>query len=59
MEDSIDLYRCLDMVAPEMKTLLVLKYFEERSFKEIGGDFFVAGEYGKNQDLPGIKTAAG
>lgn len=36
VEDSIDLYRCLDMVAPEMKTLLVLKYFEERSFKEIG-----------------------
>ena len=36
IEDSLDLYRCLELVAPEVKTLLILKYFEERSFKEIG-----------------------
>lgn len=34
-EERIDVYRCLDKLSADEKTLLILKYFEERSFKEI------------------------
>ncbi len=34
-EEKIDVYRCLDGLAVEEKTLLVLRYFEERTFREI------------------------
>lgn len=34
-EDSVDVYRCLDRLPMDDKTLLILKYFEERSFREI------------------------
>ncbi|MCI9338221.1 MAG: sigma-70 family RNA polymerase sigma factor [Lachnospiraceae bacterium] len=35
VEKNIDVYRCLDKLSAEDRTLLILKYFEERSFKEI------------------------
>lgn len=35
IEESIDVYRCLDKLSAGERTLLILKYFEERSFKEI------------------------
>lgn len=36
-EEKIDVYKCLDGLAVEEKTLLVLRYFEERTFREIAG----------------------
>ena len=35
VEKNIDVYRCLDKLSAEDRTLLILKYFEERSVKEI------------------------
>ena len=35
VEESADVYRCLDKLPADEKTLLILKYFEERSFKEM------------------------
>lgn len=35
VEENVDIYRCLDKLSAEERTLLILKYFEERSFKEI------------------------
>lgn len=35
IEKSIDVYRYLDKLSAGDRTLLILKYFEERSFKEI------------------------
>jgi len=35
VEESVDVYRCLDKLSADEKTLLILKYFEERSFKEM------------------------
>ncbi|MEG0806683.1 MAG: sigma-70 family RNA polymerase sigma factor [Lachnospiraceae bacterium] len=35
-EDSLDVYQLLDQVSPELKSLLIFKYFEQMSFKEIG-----------------------
>ena len=34
-EERIDVYRYLDKLTADEKTLLILKYFEERSFKEM------------------------
>ncbi len=36
-EEKIDVYQCLDGLAVEDKTLLVLRYFEERTYREIAG----------------------
>lgn len=35
IEENVDVYRCLDKLPAEERTLLILKYFEKRSFKEI------------------------
>lgn len=35
IETNIDVYRYLDKLSAEERTLLILKYFEERSFKEV------------------------
>ena len=35
VEDSMDVYRYLDKLSADERTLLILKYFEERSFREI------------------------
>ena len=35
VEENVDIYRCMDKLSAEERTLLILKYFEERSFKEI------------------------
>lgn len=35
VEAEIDIYRLLDLVSEDEKALLILKYFEERSFREI------------------------
>lgn len=34
-EDSVDVYRYLDELSMDDRTLLILKYFEERSFREM------------------------
>lgn len=36
-EDGMDVYRYLDGLSADDRTLLILKYFEERSFREIAG----------------------
>ena len=35
METKLDVYELLDKVSDEEKTLIILKYFEDKSFKEI------------------------
>lgn len=35
VEERVDVFRYLDKLSADEKTLLILKYFEERSFKEI------------------------
>lgn len=35
VEKNIDVYRCLDKRSADERTLLILKYFEERSFRKI------------------------
>ena len=37
IEDEIDLYAALDLLAPEEKTYIILHYFEEYSFREMAG----------------------
>ncbi|MFR9236086.1 MAG: RNA polymerase sigma factor [Eisenbergiella massiliensis] len=35
IDERIDLYQALNTLHPEEKTLIILKYFEDRSFREI------------------------
>ena len=35
MDDRLDLYQALDTLSPDEKSLIILKYFEDRSFREI------------------------
>ncbi|HJC57888.1 MAG TPA: sigma-70 family RNA polymerase sigma factor [Candidatus Eisenbergiella intestinipullorum] len=35
VDDRLDLYQALDNLAPDEKSLIILKYFEDRSFREI------------------------
>ena len=35
IDDRLDLYQALNTLNPEEKTLIILKYFEDRSFREI------------------------
>lgn len=35
VDDRLDLYQALDTLSPDEKSLIILKYFEDRSFREI------------------------
>ena len=35
VDDRLDLYQALDELAPDEKSLIILKYFEDKSFREI------------------------
>ncbi len=35
VDDRLDLYQALDELAPDEKSLVILKYFEDKSFREI------------------------
>ena len=35
VDDRLDLYQALDALSPDEKSLIILKYFEDRSFREI------------------------
>lgn len=35
VDDRLDLYQALDTLAPDERSLIILKYFEEKSFREI------------------------
>ena len=35
VDDRLDLYQALNTLQPDERTLIILKYFEDRSFREI------------------------
>ncbi len=41
VEESVDVYQYLDKLSAGERTLLILKYFEERSFKEIAEILYI------------------